>query len=208
MNRKKVATLMVSLGLLSVVGVGATLAYFTDNAEQENIITMGHVDIDLTEESNGEEGKEGTPIENGLSFENIMPGDVVSKIPTITVDGNSQSAYVRMNMIISAGDSSITQEDISELENTLRAEITNGTGWYYSAEDEYYYYNTALQAGEGIEFFDTVTIPATWENNTADQGFTITLQAEAIQEENVTVETDGTFITGWPDSEIYQYTES
>ena len=62
MNRKKVATLMVSLGLLSVVGVGATLAYFTDNAEQENIITMGHVDIDLTEESNGEEGKEGTPI--------------------------------------------------------------------------------------------------------------------------------------------------
>ena len=49
MNKKKLAGLALSLGLVSVVGVGATLAYFTDQASIANVVTMGHVDINLTE---------------------------------------------------------------------------------------------------------------------------------------------------------------
>lgn len=205
MKNKKLLTAATSVALVAVVGVGATLAYFTDSEEQTNVVNMGHVDIDLTETSNSDNA---VMIEDGIQFYDVMPGDIISKIPTITVAEGSQSAYVRMKMTISAPeDSEITQEDIYLLEGRLRSEITDNTGWYYSTEDGYYYYNAGLQAGQHVDFFDTVTIPAEWTNNTADETFTIELQAEAIQQDNVTVETNGNLITGWPAAEIQQYTE-
>lgn len=205
MKNKKLLTAAASVALVAVVGVGATLAYFTDSEEQTNVVNMGHVDIDLTETSNSDNA---VMIEDGIQFYDVMPGDIISKIPTITVAEGSQSAYVRMKMTISAPeDSEITQDDIYLLEGRLRSEITDNTGWYYSTEDGYYYYNAGLQAGQHVDFFDTVTIPAEWTNNTADETFTIELQAEAIQQDNVTVETNGNLITGWPAAEIQQYTE-
>lgn len=205
MKNKKLLTAATSVALVAVVGVGATLAYFTDSEEQTNVVNMGHVDIDLTETSNSDNA---VMIEDGIQFYDVMPGDIISKIPTITVAEGSQNAYVRMKMTISAPEGSeITQDDIYLLEGRLRSEITDNTGWYYSTEDGYYYYNAGLQAGQHVDFFDTVTIPAEWRNNTADETFTIELQAEAIQQDNVTVETDGNLITGWPEAEIQQYTE-
>ena len=49
MNKKRVTALAVSLSLVAVIGIGATLAYFTDQTDTQNVINMGHVDIDLVE---------------------------------------------------------------------------------------------------------------------------------------------------------------
>lgn len=200
-NRKK-ATLVCSAALVGVIGIGATLAYFTDSDEATNTVTMGHVDIDLTE-SNGE-----SITDDGLTFDNVMPGDTIPKIPTITVRADSQDAYVRMKMDIKPNEGSgITQKDIAELENLLRQEIVEGTDWAY--DGEYYYYDQAMAAGSQVNFFDEVRIPTTWTNNTADKSFTISLQAEAIQAANVTPEmgSDGEHIMGWPEAAIEKYAE-
>lgn len=130
MKNKKVLMAVASTALVAVVGIGATLAYFTDQAEAENIVTMGHVDIDLTEKS---EDDDSVMIEDGLRFDNVMPGDVISKIPTITVADDSQNAYVRMKMEITTPEGSgITAEDLELLETGLRKNITNQSGWSYN----------------------------------------------------------------------------
>lgn len=202
--KKKVLAAATSVALVAVVGIGATLAYFTDSEEQTNVVTMGHVDIDLTETS---EEEDAILTENGLQFNNVMPGDVVSKVPTVTVVEDSQDAYIRMKMEISAEEGSgITQQDLAELESRLSNQITEGTGWTY--DGEYYYYDKVMTAGESVDFFTSVTVPETWANNTADESFSIKLTAEAIQAENVTPERmdgeDG-MITGWPTDDIQQY---
>ena len=88
MNKKSLITMLVALCLVGAVGVGATLAYFTDKAEVENKVAMGHVDIDLYETENGEETAE------GLEFTNIVPGDVLEKDPTVRVAQDSEDCFV------------------------------------------------------------------------------------------------------------------
>lgn len=209
MKKRKTAVLACSAALVGVVGIGATLAYFTDSDEATNVVTMGHVDISLNEASNSTEGKiaDEAIIGEGLVFDNIMPGDRISKIPTIVVEPDSQDAYVRMKMEITTdADSDISAADLAELESRLSNQITEGTGWAF--DGEYYYYNQVMSEGESIDFFRTVTIPETWQNNTADDTFTIQLTAEAIQAENMTPEwTEAGTIMGWPEAAIEKYAE-
>ena len=40
MNKKKLLTMVLALVLIGAVGVGATLAYFTDNDSATNVVTM------------------------------------------------------------------------------------------------------------------------------------------------------------------------
>lgn len=208
MKKRKTAVLACSAALVGVVGIGATLAYFTDSDEATNVVTMGHVDISLREASDSAEGKGANTItEEGLAFDNIMPGDRISKIPTIVVESDSQDAYVRMKMEITTdADSDISAADLAELESRLSNQITEGTGWAF--DGEYYYYNQVMSEGESIDFFRTVSIPETWKNNTADDTFTIQLTAEAIQAENMTPEwTEAGTIMGWPEAAIEKYAE-
>lgn len=210
MKNKKLLAAATSVALVAVVGIGATLAYFTDSDEANNVVTMGHVDISLNESTTSEDGKVADEVigGEGMVFDNIMPGDVLSKNPWIFVEADSQDAYLRMKMDITAEENSgITEADLDELEQNLRDEITGeDTGWYYAA-DGYYYYNVSVAENTRVDFFKTVDIPASWTNNTADGTFNISLTAEAIQSENVTPEMTGNMISGWPAAEIQEYTK-
>lgn len=215
MKRKKLFALITSVALIAVVGIGATLAYFTDNAEASNVVTMGHVDITLTENEveKNDDGDyvivgEDVVTEEGLTFDGVLPGDTIPKNPTVTAADDSMDAYIRVKMDITS-DGGITEADIAALETGLRSEITNGTGWYYNSADDCYYYNAPLTAGASAVLFETVTIPAKeWTNNTADQSFTIKLTAEAIQADNIdwAAYIEGGYITSWPDAQIEAYT--
>lgn len=208
MSRKKLAGLAVSLGLVSVIGVGATLAYFTDQASTANVITMGHVDIDLTEHQvvKNEDGKwvkdETVPVtSSGLQFTDVFPGETVEKDPTVTITEDSGDAYVRVKMDIVYDGSTFTAADMEALQSNIDSEI-NASGDWYKGADGYYYYNTALtQDAPSAVLFDTVTLPGSaWKNNTASQSFSIQLQAEAIQSAYFEPTTDGNgMITGWVD---------
>ena len=79
--------MMVTICLIAVVGVGATLAYLTDSTDVlKNTFTLGKVDIEI-----GEPDWKGNP-------ENIVPGQSFAKNPTVTVMANSVDSYVFMSV--------------------------------------------------------------------------------------------------------------
>lgn len=181
MKNKKMISMIVAVTLIAVIGVGATLAYFTDKTDTTNVITMGHVDIEIDEPNY--EGDENNEVKD------ITPGETIVKDPTITVQEGSADAFIRATLTLEG----LTEEQAAALMEGI--EINDG--WYYNQTDKYYYYNTKLSAGQEATLFDEVTIPETWGNEVADLSFKIIINAEAIQADNFNPTMDGEYITGW-----------
>lgn len=186
MNRKKVLSMIAAVSLVAVVGIGGTLACFTDKAEVSNVITMGEVSGTLTE-SNDPEG-------DGLKFENVMPGDELSKDPTVALDSDSQPAYVRVKLEYEGEgfDANITDIELN----------VDQEKWSYN--DGYYYYmvnDGIMNPGSDEPLFTKVTIPKEWNNDVVGQDFSLKLTAEFLQADNVgddVIERDGAGnIIGW-----------
>ena len=189
MRNKRIIALAGTVALVGVVGVGATLAYFTDTDNTLNTVTMGHVDIDLDEPIFSEENENNT-------IENVTPNQTITKDPTITVKAGSESCYLRAKV------------QINGLEPNWDAELLEGINiddsqWILS-DDGYYYFQYAVGktgVDQKFKLFDTVTIPEEWGNGMTDKTFTIGITAEAIQADNFTPEETEGVITGWNNSD-------
>ena len=187
MNKKKLIPLLSAVALVGVIGVGSTLAYFTDNDAANNVVTMGHVNIELDEPEFSAANEDNT-------ITNVVPNQTITKDPTITVVAGSESCYLRAKI-------DITELNADETADLL--ENTNiGEDWVL-AEDGYYYYQNAVSKSDEdqtVDLFDTVVIPAEWGNEVADLTFEINVSAEAVQADNFTPETDEAgVINGWND---------
>jgi predicted ribosomally synthesized peptide with SipW-like signal peptide len=169
MNKKSLITMLVALCLVGAVGVGATLAYFTDKTDVSNKVTMGHVDIELFETENGD------PTSEGLEFKNIVPGDTLEKDPTVRVADDSEDCFVRVKVEFTGF--ALTDADKAALLDDIDTAV-----WTYV--DGYYYHNAKMTAKEEAQLFDEVVIPTTWGNKYADAAFEINVYAEAIQAKN------------------------
>jgi len=90
---KKKKTILAALVLLLVVAVGGAIAYFTDTDTKTNIFTIGNVDISLTE---GGWDALADANNNGIPdvAEDMMPGESVTKAPTINNLSTKNPAYV------------------------------------------------------------------------------------------------------------------
>ena len=204
MKKKSIITMVAALALVGAIGVGSTLAYFTDSEDVSNVVTMGHVDITVYETDDYKETDDIIEItEEGLTFENVMPGDVLDKDPSVKVNAGSADAYIRVKMeLVTAEDSKITADDLAVLRNAIIADVENSEEWYYNTTDKYFYYQKIMTTDSNpAVLFDTVTIPTSWKNNTAGQEFNIEITAEAIQADNFTpakITVEGKeVITGW-----------
>lgn len=123
MNKMKKALLMaLCAGCLVVTTVFGTLAYLTDRDSVMNTFTVGNVGITLDEAAVNPDGtykKE----HNDRVKENeyhLIPGHTYYKDPTVTVDADSEDAYVRMI---------VTVENIEQLNLALPNE--GATAKYY-----------------------------------------------------------------------------
>lgn len=208
MKNKKLISMLVAVTLVAVVGVGATLAYFTDKDEAKNVITMGHVDIELDEPHFDKETDEaGNPVDDYDGAEdgkisNVVPGQVIPKDPTITVKEDSEDAYIRAKVEYK----DLSEKQVAELTLNLKDGWTEGT-------DGYYYYNDIVKAGDEVILFEEVTIPKTWGNDVAGKTFEINVSAEAVQARNFDVDlitNDEGDITGWnmEADDVVEYTEA
>lgn len=171
MKRKKIVSMVAAMSLVAVVGIGGTLAYFTDTDEVSNVVTMGQVSGTLTEEN-------GTNFD-GMEFTNVMPGDVFAKDPKVALDADSQPAYVRVKLEYAPGegfDANLTDLGLN----------VDQTKWSYS--EGYYYYmvnDGIMNPGSDEYLFTQVTIPKEWNNSVVGKGFTLNLRAEFIQADNI-----------------------
>ena len=93
MNKKSLVMMLVTICLIGVVGVGATMAYLSDTTDQlTNTFTLGKVDITLEEPGFDEVAGEDKTIED------LVPGQTIAKDPTVTVAANSVDSYVFMSV--------------------------------------------------------------------------------------------------------------
>lgn len=192
MNKKKLYTMAGGLALVAAIGVGSTLAYFTDQDEANNVVELGLVDIVLTEtEWSGDK-------------QNVTPGQTYAKNPTVTVKEGSNPAYVRIlvDYEITSPEGvtrDLTTDEIADIENRLEID----RNFWDKGIDGYWYYQEVLGAGSSATLFNEITIPDQWGNEYRNHTLNVKITAQAIQSENVEdIIVPGEPITSWGNVEI------
>lgn len=97
--KKKIFALVLCVAMLAIAIVGGTLAYFTDTKAQTNTFTAGEVKITLdeakvTKNDDGNLVKDGENRTSDAQSYKLFPAMTVAKDPTITVQSNSEAAYL------------------------------------------------------------------------------------------------------------------
>lgn len=203
--KKKVALTAAAVALVGTLAVGGTLAWFTDTEEATNVVTMGEVDITLKEDG-GQDGN-GVTGQNGLSYENIMPGDNFKK--TVTIKNLEAAAYVRATITVSGSPEVLntfatenTNDDLVfqglNKENATWDPVTekdsegNDVVVAYKITVPYSGENGIMPEGYNLtdedrtpwNVFTAIEVPTTWNNRFVKESFNIKVEAEAIQAEN------------------------
>lgn len=200
MKKKNLITAAVSLALVAVVGVGATLAYFTDKTEtKKNVFSAGKVSINLIDETWDVDGQvKGEYYEKdgitGIQYEDIMPGDVLSKVVGVETAADSQDAYVAVRVTVTdvvapnAAGIVLPEEITAQISDIIAAEV-NGDLWAsrdMGNGDVIYYFKSVVPADtQNLVLFDKVPLPGSeWNNAYAELSFDVEVQAAAIQAAN------------------------
>ena len=101
MNKRRILAIAMSLCIVAILAVGASLAYFTDTDKATNTFTVGNVKIKLIEQEKTDEGlkdfTQNKPLVPGKSND----GNAVSKIVTVKNTGNND-AWVWVDLKIPA----------------------------------------------------------------------------------------------------------
>ena len=193
MKKRNLLISILSLALVAVIGVGATLAYFTDKTDvKNNVFTTGMVDITLTDTSDSENA---TETETGIFFDEVMPGDLLDKNVYITVDKDSAPAYVGAFVSVDYSHFGRPEAyDVMGLVNDamMRAGTMNNWNTYYvsvgGTDGVLYVYNQVVEPDDAndvvLDLFSDIQIPTTWGNDFAASSFGINVQAFAAQAEN------------------------
>ncbi len=193
MKKRNLLISILSLALVAVIGVGATLAYFTDKTDvKNNVFTTGMVDITLTDTSDSEKA---TETETGIFFDEVMPGDLLDKNVYITVDKDSAPAYV--GAFVSVDYSHFGRPEAYDVmglvsDAMMRAGTMNNWNTYYvsvgGTDGVLYVYNQVVEPDDAndvvLDLFSDIQIPTTWGNDFAASSFGINVQAFAAQAEN------------------------
>ena len=91
MNKRRILAIAMSLCIVAILAVGASLAYFTDTDNATNTFTVGNVKIELVEQQKGENGLEDFEQKKALVPGKSNDGNAVSKIATVKNTGKNDA---------------------------------------------------------------------------------------------------------------------
>ncbi|MBR2615390.1 MAG: SipW-dependent-type signal peptide-containing protein [Clostridia bacterium] len=206
-TKKKVLVAALAICLVAILSLG-TLAWFTaeDSVTNEFLVGDSTTDpdkvfgIDVWETVNGTEYGKDTANDQGATYEAILPGEILNKVPYLTNTG-IHPQYVRA--IVTVTEADILKEamtpkgsDVSEWYNVEKFLPGAGDKWtceytYYTNKDTFvfvYYYNEALAAGATTQqLFDAVVIPTelTKEQAADMEKFSVSILGQVIQSEHL-----------------------
>lgn len=168
MSKRKILVLALSLGMVAILAVGGTLAYFTDTDKAINTFTVGNVKIQLIEQEGNEDGTALVPYEDGKTLmpivgsaqgektDNGQPAakNYIDKVVTIKNTGKSD-AWVRAYFAIpSALDDGY--ETFNAGMNILHFNFGNANGvttegnqWNWMHGSKWNYFETTI---DGVEY--------------------------------------------------------
>ncbi len=211
LNKKKIFVAAVAICIVAILSMG-TLAWFSAEDSIENKFHFADSDEDGVTDFSVDVVETGDLEDDGLVFEEILPGDKLAKDPTIvnTSSSDRYTQYIRVTLTLkdptgawkAAFDAKrvgngkyLTLKD--ELFQTIDSSLWNlagseGTGYGYDEEAKeffwVYYYKETLAKGEEVKLFEQVTIPTGLTVDDASamlSTFDVAVKAEAVQAENL-----------------------
>ena len=198
--KKKLFVAALAICLVAILSMG-TLAWFTANDSTTNSFLIAdsnnddEADFAIDVKESNDEGT--TWAEDGLTFEEILPGDVHNKLAVVTntSTGDRYSQYVRVTIKVVGAPAWQTGVVGANLKDSLGIDETvwNITSVTYDATTKtntlVMYLKTVLEKGDEATIFETVTIPSKFVNDANSAlnltDFDIQIKAEAIQSENL-----------------------
>jgi len=165
--KKKAILILTIIAMTASLAVAGTLAWFTGDASVANVFNAGSVDVAIYENED--------PVdEEGLTFDDFVPGDEEQKVVTFKNTGTSD-AYIRAKATASWG---------PELDASNITIDYNTEDWVFS--NGWYYYKYVVAGGNSTTpLFDTVTFePGNNDNNYQNAVLTVQIDVEAIQAAN------------------------
>jgi len=208
--KKRTFTVALLICLVAIIGFGS-LAYFqssknltnyfavagikdptdpTETIDPDDLFSIKLDETDITKDDN-------TRTESGNIYEGILPGDTLTKDPTVTNTGK-YDAWVRVKVTVTdyeAWATACAKHGITDLSDIFNGYVdadwdreiaedvidtTNNTLTYT------YYYKTTVAPGGEAKLFDSITIPAQFEieDMVSLATFQLKVTGEAIQAAN------------------------
>ena len=208
LNKKKVFVAALAVCLVAIISMG-TLAWFSDSDFVKNdfMITDSTVtnpdevfSVDIYETKVDENGNvvtdaNGKPetTDAGNTYDNIAPGDVLTKDPTVKNTG-TYNQWVRVKVTLTNAENWLALFQKYNL--TLNDLFTNIDSDAWVGVEDYtinggaltftYYLKEKLAPNQTVTLFDKVTIPEIFDQTDiyAVKEFALTFVAEAVQVEN------------------------
>ena len=195
MNKKKVAIAAASLTMVGALTVGGTLAYLNSVTETEkNVFTGTNTDLDGFIEETFDQDKASS----------YLPGDVITKVPTLVNEEDSLEAWVAVKVSFSVDGEAMSYADFTQYATIQTADGNGNMVDGFNTEDfelietgaDYlvFAYQTTLDAGESTtKIFDQVTVDAKIENVTEYYSGSKTVYKEVAEVEEFDLEQDGKY---------------
>ncbi len=204
MSKKKLFSLAV-IGIMVAILSMSSLAWFSDSDSIRNDFLIADSDDDTADKIFSVDVWENTPDgdqnQDGYTYENILPGDVLKKEAVVENTGYYDQ-YVRVTVTVSDAAAWMAIVDVWDLRNLVTVTDTYAEDWYCVEDPIVYdeeadtitytmYCSKILKAGETVTVFEAVNIPASMKVEQAvafQHNFDITVKAEAVQTENLGVD--------------------
>lgn len=211
--KKKITAVAIIAVMLAIAIVGGTIAFFTDEEEVSNTMSIGKVDLILTETSTEADGIVGTAKtgeKTGYDYTNIVPGSTYAKNVKLelSADTDEVDAYVFAEIVLTnykeldavieaANDEESGEYASSPLDGQDHAKtwLANCTllkddivGGWTDGEDLHIVYNLGVwKADDEKTLFTGVTIPEKLDASLSriTKPFDLNVKGYAIQKENV-----------------------
>lgn len=165
--KKKISLIIAAAALSTLMVVGGTLAWFTDSEKVDNTITMGKVDIKLTEDED--------------EFPNVVPGAKINKNPVVENVGKND-AYVRAQVQVNVEGA----RDNVDIAADVIVELLDNTGLDWMFANGYFYYAGILTPGSKTgAIFNEFQLPTKWNNDVVGATIKIDIKVDAIQSDNI-----------------------
>ena len=200
MNKKKVLVTALAVSLIAILSLG-TIAWFNAKDEITNTFKVADSDGDGTPDFSVDvwENDPANPTvkdQDGVTYEEIAPGDVLAKNPTVENTGDYDQ-WVRVYVTFDEWSTIKAACDRVGISSDLRTWLKLDAG-AWTADDNatviadntvtyVYYYNYKLVEDGTAVLFNNVSIPEEFEQEDmkyVSDNFTIKVRAEAIQADN------------------------
>ena len=175
-KKQSILVAVLAFLLVGVLAVGMSSAWFRDAKDS------GTATITMGDEVKIETVTSVTDLSTGV----YLPGDTIYDdnlaVTLKSTEGKEATdSLVRVKVVTTSGDAKA-----DDLKGLVKVDEATAAGWFKVGD--YYYYNkvvTPITAGEVVNFKWKATVPTTWENEYANQAFTVKFEVEAVQAKNV-----------------------